>query len=141
RAYRPLRYMLPRYWMPFVFFQEEGFTVQAITSGHDPSLKHMYSLQASYDNLSNKVGALGAYTYDSGSAMWTVLGGKVYEYILSGGFVRSVDLAKAISTFYVPGLNDNWQGQLGVLRSRISYGDIELLRAGPEVGLTYQDVT
>ncbi len=140
RAYQPARYMLPRYLMPFLFFQEQGYTVQALTGGHDPTLRHSYALQASYDNLSKKVGALGQYTYAPGSSSWSLVGGKVYEYILSGGFTRTVDLVQGTASFFLPGLSDDWRARLGVLRSEISYAATSLERAGPEVGLTYRNI-
>lgn len=140
RSYRPYRYMFPKYLMPFLFFQEQGYTVQVLTGSHDPALRHMYSLQASYDSMSGKVGALGQYTFAPGGSTWSLAGGKVYEYILSGGFVRSVDLLQGRVGFFLPGLSDHWMGQIGVLRSQMAYDSVSLERAGPEVGLTYSHI-
>lgn len=50
REYSPYGYLWPRYWLPFVAWDDRGVYVSAQTSGSDPLGKHAYSLQAQYDS-------------------------------------------------------------------------------------------
>ncbi|HMN68735.1 MAG TPA: hypothetical protein PKC28_09390, partial [Bdellovibrionales bacterium] len=49
--YLPIAYMLPRYWIPFVYQVEDGLIFQGLTSHQDPAGRNHYSLLASYDTV------------------------------------------------------------------------------------------
>ncbi|MFN7728484.1 MAG: hypothetical protein ACK5P7_04955, partial [Bdellovibrio sp.] len=52
--YSPLPYLIPRYWLPFVYFDDKGTQMSASTSAFDPLQKHAYSLFGSYDTATQK---------------------------------------------------------------------------------------
>ncbi|MFH1617913.1 MAG: hypothetical protein ABIB65_05015, partial [Candidatus Margulisiibacteriota bacterium] len=47
--YYPLRYLLPKFWMPYAFYNENGMSTLLYTAGMDPVGQHMYSAQVGYD--------------------------------------------------------------------------------------------
>src|SRR5690606_36962162 len=54
RSYSSWPYLLPRYWIPFVYPVEGGALFQGITGGADPLGKHTYLLEGSFDTVTQK---------------------------------------------------------------------------------------
>lgn len=55
--YSALSYLMPRYWLPFFFFDDKGLQASVSTSGFDPLGKHSYTIFGSYDSATK----LGSY--------------------------------------------------------------------------------
>lgn len=53
-SYQPITYLLPRYWIPFVYPVEDGVLFQGTTDNNDPAGRNKYSLFGSYDTLTRK---------------------------------------------------------------------------------------
>lgn len=51
-SFMPLAYLWPRYWIPFIFQAEGGYTFQGVTANADPIGRNEYALGASYDSIS-----------------------------------------------------------------------------------------
>lgn len=52
--YRAGSYLWPRYWLPFIYFDDKGTQISASTSGFDPLGKHTYALFGSYDSATRQ---------------------------------------------------------------------------------------
>ena len=53
-SYQPIKYMLPKYWIPFIYTVEGGLLFQGITSNSDPAGRNHYSIAAAYDTVTQK---------------------------------------------------------------------------------------
>ncbi|MBX3018367.1 MAG: PD40 domain-containing protein [Bdellovibrionaceae bacterium] len=63
--YSPWGYLWPRFWLPFVAWDDLGVYVSALTQGSDPLGKHIYSLSAQYDSAIQRGSYLASYTNQS----------------------------------------------------------------------------
>lgn len=54
--YSPWRHLVPRYWIPFVYPVEGGMLFQGFTEAQDPSGRHAYRLDGSYDSVTKQAG-------------------------------------------------------------------------------------
>lgn len=59
--YSSSKYLIPKYWLPFIYSSESGYGTQVSTSAFDPLEKHSYSLQAGYDSYAHKSNFLISY--------------------------------------------------------------------------------
>ncbi|MES3037283.1 MAG: hypothetical protein V4736_05185 [Bdellovibrionota bacterium] len=48
--YSSAGYLWPRYWIPFFNFTSNGWSIDAMTSGHDPLQRHNYSLAVGWES-------------------------------------------------------------------------------------------
>ncbi len=142
-SYSPWGYLLPRYWIPFIFAVDEGYLFQAITGASDPAGLHSYNLQASYDTLTEKVGFSANYTNNQTPISQSILGGVFYEYLYTGDLVRENETASYFASGYIPSFSNNWRWGLGAVHNKISFntGNAELTRSGPTVSISYSKVT
>jgi hypothetical protein len=60
--YSSLGFLLPRYWLPFVYMTENGYGTQISTSAFDPLEKHTYQAQAGYDSFTHESSVGLSYT-------------------------------------------------------------------------------
>lgn len=63
--YSAIGFLYPRYWIPNFSTHSEGSTFSFITSGNDPLLKHMYSIQPVYDTGSKEFSYAFSYANNS----------------------------------------------------------------------------
>lgn len=56
KGYHPFRYLVPHYWIPFVYPVENGLLIQGETQNNDPAGRNSYTLLGSYDTVTQKSG-------------------------------------------------------------------------------------
>ncbi len=140
-SYSAWPYMLPTYWMPFIYIIPGGTFFSASTSTVDPLGFHAYLLEASYDTLSNAPSIGGRYINSQTKIVYTLQAADSQTYIYSGNFIRHDTSASLTGSFFLPKLKDNWKGALGwshlqtELRSRVES------RSGPQAAVSFTDVT
>ncbi len=139
--YRPYYHLLPRYWLPFVYFVPGGTYFQASTAGNDATSRHSYSLTAAYDTLSAKTSFLGSYTNASTPVRMSLAGMNLYEYVYTDGLIRHTASVSAEGSSYIPGLSNNWRASLGWKYSQTEAATRSLKRNGAGVGLSYMNAS
>ena len=134
-------HLLPRYWMPYMFFIPEGVYLQASTSGSDPVGHHTYSAAGSWDSLTNKPSLAATYTNKQTRVPVLLSAQDVYEYIYSGGFNRRTTSGLLTGMFYLPKLSNSWMGMLGAQYLKTELFSDEVTRGGAHVGIAYKDAS
>lgn len=62
--YRPLSYLRPRFWSPYLAAADNEFRYGVLTGGADPLLRHAYGIAAWRGSASGRVSGQGFYQYD-----------------------------------------------------------------------------
>jgi hypothetical protein len=137
-SYSALPYMLPRYWMPYLFFVPDGLYLQASTSAADPVGRHSYSLAAAYDSLTNSPSFFGQYTNRTTGVPITIAADDVNEYIYSGAFRRHSRSAALSGSFFLPGLGNEWRGSAGAQYQMTELPADTMVRSGIQTALSYR---
>ena len=55
-SYLPIEYLLPHYWIPFIYSVEGGALLQGTSDGSDPAGRNKYSIFGTYDTVTKKPG-------------------------------------------------------------------------------------
>lgn len=138
--YSPWPYLIPRYWLPYVYVAPGISYFSASTSAADPTGRHSYSLSASYDTQTNASSFFATYTNQTTRIPTTITGFNYYEYVYSGGFQRRTTAVSALGEFHLPGLSNDWRAGVGFESSQTAIESVSLKRNGPEAALTYSNV-
>lgn len=137
--YSPWWYLLPRYWMPYVYVAPGISYFSASTSAADPTGRHSYTLQAAYDTLTTAVSVYGTYTNQTTTVPITLTGLNAYDYIY-GGWLRQTTDVNGLGSFYVPGLNNHVRGALGWDESKMNVAGYSINRSGPEAEFAFSNL-
>lgn len=140
--YSALSHLLPKYWIPFFSIIPEGYFFQASIRGEDPLKKHVYNGDISYDTLTSRTSGSLVYVNQTTPVALSVTAADIYTYLYANEqTVRSSQLGLG-SSFFLPGLANNWRGRLGwnyflTQNPAISTGAV---RQGPYVGFSYSNL-
>jgi hypothetical protein len=138
--YNPWPYLMPRYWLPYMYFLPGGTYVQASTDSADPTGRHSYALTAAYDTLSRKPSLFGEYTNATQPVAVTLLGEDLNEYLYSFEIVRHTSEAAVNGGFYLPSLSNHWRGNISWQYLQTDVQGIEtLVRNGARVGVAFNN--
>jgi Tol biopolymer transport system component len=132
-------YLVPRYWLPYLYVAPGVSYFSASTSASDPTNRHAYSVSAAYDTQVNATSFFGTYTNRTTRVPIQVTGYNVFENIYSGGFQRQTTAGNVLGEFFLPHLSDDWHGGLGIDSSQTAVGSSTLKRNGVEALLTYSN--
>lgn len=139
QSYSALPYMLPRYWMPYVFVTPNSTMLQASTGSSDPAMRHAYSLLFSYDTVARGMSGIGSYLNQTTAIPIEISGGSLTNYILNANIKTETAIARVTGSFFLPSLTNDWSGALGweLLSTQSSNTKIE--RSGPVARLLYNN--
>ncbi len=136
-GYYPIAYMLPRYWIPFVYPVENGLLFQGTTSNADPVGRNRYSIAGAWDTVTRKP----SYGLDYvNSSLPTDIG------LAYGKSVYAVGAGPKIIESQFAGLNliNTWpfntkyaSWRLGGVYSDTESSSVKYKRMGPTTGVTY----
>lgn len=139
-TYRPWWYLLPRYWLPWVYFAPGVSYYSASTSSQDPTGRHAYSVIAAYDTQSAGISAYGTYTNRTTRVPLTLNAQNLRETIL-GGTNKTTTGLNATAGFFFPGLSNNFKGTVGWDQSRVTVANSTLNRNGPTAQFHYTNLS
>ena len=139
--YHPSHWLLPRYWIPYMYLLPGGFYAQASTSGNDPLERHAYTLTGAYDSLSGKPSVFGSYLNSTTRVPLLFVGQDVTEYLYASGLQRKTTAGSVSGSFFLPGLSNAYRGALGWEYLATDALGFLTVRNGADVALTYQDVS
>lgn len=145
KEYSAWPYMLPRYWMPFIYVIPGGSYFSATTSATDPLGKHIYSLQASYDTLAEAPSFAGQYTNQQTRVAYTVAAADIREYLYSADLVRNNLSALVLGSFFLSDSTTKWRAGTGwnylQTETPARTGPRLETRTGPRAFVEYADVS
>jgi hypothetical protein len=138
-------YMLPRYWMPYGALVPGGAFLSASTSSGDPVGRHVFSASVSTDTRIGKPNFYAAYSNATTDVHMTVMATDFWQRLSSSGLDRRSTTADGSGLFFLPGLNNDWKGEVGVSHQRTetpsSAGTDVRIQGGPRLGILWQDMT
>lgn len=138
RDYSALGYLWPRYWLPFVSWDDRGTLLSISTSGTDPLQKHAYTVQGVYDSAIKR----GSYIFSyANQSFWPLLNLTSYDYSLQlatpGTYARAL-ATQVMASWEVESVSPDWFVGLGLgSGSREKFGSISR-RILPFLSTTYR---
>jgi len=138
RSYRPLRYLYPRYWIPFVYQADGGFVLEGLTSNYDPVERHLYDAQVSYDSISRR-GSYGV-GYTNRVLPWEVSANYSHFQSYLGASDLSVDTQRA-EVSGAPWISRLTDLRLGGTWSEAHLGSQTYRRLGPRAQWSYSNLS
>ncbi len=141
--YNSFDYLLPHYWVPYVWLVPSGSYFSASTGSNDPVGHHEYALTASYDTLTKHPSFSGQYINAGlNFATLDVIGTDLWEYIYTGNYPRHTTFGTVQGLSYLPWLSDAWHSVVGWQYAQTqALGTTNVIRGGPQIGIQYSDVT
>ncbi len=134
--YYAYRYMLPSYWLPFIYPLTDGVLIQAMTSNSDPLGKHLYSGLFTYNTANSGAGAYVSYLNNQTILPLTFSYANYEEYLLSSSTPRKNQTAFVGTNTNIYNLPKKWQLGAGWYYSQRDVG-IEIIRTGPKIAVSY----
>ncbi len=141
KPYSAWPYMVPTYWMPFIYIIPGGTFFSASTSALDPLGFHAYMAEASYDTLSKEPSVGARYVHSQTKIIYTLHAADTQTYVYSGNFVRHDTSLGLTGSFFLPKLKDSWKGALGWSHLQTELNANVESRSGPRAVVTYSDVS
>lgn len=141
REYSAWRYMLPRYWIPFIYPVEGGLLFQGSTTVQDPIGRHTYGLQGTYDSVTNLAGYGVRYVHSRKPLDLGLTLAESNELLSSDSDPLTHRLQGVDGSFFIPGLENSWRG--GVMFNHqtteipTGTGAVEIKRMGPGAQLSF----
>lgn len=134
-------YLLPRYWIPFIYFIPGGTYFSASTSAGDPLGKNSYSLNASYDTLTERPSFSLILKNTQLTTPLLLSLNDIYDYIYAGNIVRHTTIAQPLIESFIPGLSNKWLMGAGWSYYQSQYLNNLLVRNGPQFFVSYVNET
>ncbi len=140
RSYYSMKYLLPRYWIPFIYPVENGILFQGSTANQDPLGKNSYLIEAAHDSLTKKLSYGVSWLNRSTPIDISLSHAQYNEFLAATSQTLSSSSSGASFGFYIPGLSHRFQGALGgsTAETEILGGSIK--RQGPNAKLSYSNI-
>ncbi len=136
-SYQPLTYMLPRYWIPFIYQVEGGLIFQGLSASQDPAGRNQYSLSAAYDTVT-KEPSYGLSFINSSTPTEIGMGfNRSVSYLGASGQIVASQNAELNFSPNWPFRSRFARWSLGGLWSETERARGNLRRIGPEVSWSY----
>lgn len=139
KDYQPLKYLVPRYWLPFVYPSEEGVIIQGATANSDPLQKNYYILEGSYDTSTSKASYLAAYTNSSTPIDLNLSFSEYNEFFGASSTTLTSRYTRFSGDFFLPGLSEHWRAEFGGVRTETELTSATLTRQGPTAQIAYSN--
>ncbi|MCC6277507.1 MAG: hypothetical protein IT289_06305 [Oligoflexia bacterium] len=140
-VYSGSSYLLPQYWIPFIFSVPGGMLFQAQVSGNDPLEWHRYSLSAGYDTRANQPMFDAIYSN-------AVLGFGIdasyssnYVYLAGAGFSEHLTGAQLGTRHFLFSDSNEWVLGPQFQYRQTEYGPYFFKEMGPGLRLSYSNVS
>ncbi|OQW50308.1 MAG: hypothetical protein A4S09_00505 [Proteobacteria bacterium SG_bin7] len=137
KDYSSWKYMLPSYWLPFIYPLTNGVFIEATTSNSDPLGKHSYTGLLTYNTSTSSTGTFFTYLNNQTRLPLTLSYSIYEEYLLSSSTPRKNQTAFVGSQTYIYSLPKKWQMLAGWTYSQRDVTTREVIRTGPKLTVTY----
>jgi hypothetical protein len=135
--YQPLGYLVPRYWMPFAYVLDGGYSFTASTGVSDPLFKNSYNLLMEWDTLTKKTGASFAYANRSTPVEITASASQVYRYLYTTKSTLQDNSYSVGANFNVPFVQRSWKMGVDWKHSDTEFPKTLYHRSGPGAFISY----
>lgn len=137
RSFYPFKYLLPRYWIPFIYPLDGGVIIQGSTAGTDPVGVNQYLLSGSYDTLTQGSSYGLSYQNNSFPVSIGAFAAKYQEYLgASDATFEKTNLGGQLLG-PIPALSQRWTVGTGYSKSTSKLGRSRDQREGPEAFINY----
>jgi len=136
-SYMPLSYLLPRYWIPFIYQVEGGLIFQGLTANQDPIGRNQYTLLASYDTVTNEPSYGFSYLNSSLPTHVGVSYAKSVSYLGASGLTVNSQNASLNFSQHWPFNSRFSTWALGGVYNQTERSTATLKRLGPELSWRY----
>lgn len=136
-SYQPLEYLLPHYWIPFVYSVEGGLLFQGITANNDPVGRNHYALAASFDTVTQKPAYGINYVNNSTPVGIGMSYAKAISYLGASQLTLESQSAGMDFTTTWPALSRNFSWRMGGLWSDVNGPTLGFKRLGPLAAISY----
>lgn len=112
-SYNPWRYMLPRYWIPYLYPVDNGMLFQGMTSGKDPASIHNYELAVSHDTVTQQTSYGASYLNAYTPIQFLARAAETNELLAAGDDEPVTNVLYELGAGgYFAGISNNWQWSL-----------------------------
>ncbi|USN48125.1 MAG: PD40 domain-containing protein [Pseudobdellovibrionaceae bacterium] len=140
KDYSPLGYLLPKYWIPFIYPMEDGVLIQALTTGSDPAGVNSYTLNLGYDTVTQLPSYAVSFTNRSLPTSLYMSYVEYNDYFPSGALLTSRSGQVGAGFFLAE--NNQWIMNLGSISSQSgSFEGTPIERWGSLISVSYNDST
>lgn len=130
-------YLWPRYWLPFIWSDQNGVLISASTSSADPLMRHQYSLYAAYSTYTQAGTYSFTYVNNSTWTEWVLNAYESNSYLITNTSTSKSQAVSLIASRELLFMSPDWVGSLGMsYASRAQLGG-ESKQMGPSIGLSY----
>lgn len=140
KDYSSLRYLLPRYWIPFLYPVDGGILFQGSTGSQDPVGINSYLLDLSFDTVTER----WSYGFSFLNQSWPVglqLDVSEYQdYLGSSDLVLTQRRQSLGLLSYLPGLDEKYRLQVSGSNAETQTPSRRFNRHGARLGLSYSDL-
>jgi hypothetical protein len=140
KSFYPFKYLLPRYWIPFIYPVDGGVLVQGSTSGTDPVGVNQYLLSGSYDSVTGEPSYGLEYLNSSFPVNLSIFAAKFQEYLAASDLSLEKDHLGASLLYPLGMLSKRWSTALGYAATKVNTKTSPLHREGPEALISYSDL-
>ncbi|NCN39974.1 hypothetical protein GW916_01865 [bacterium] len=139
-SFYPFKYLLPTYWLPFIYPIEGGVIVQGSTAGTDPVAVNQYFLNGSYDTATDGSSYGLAYLNNSFPVSLGLSASKFQEYLgASGATIEKTNLSGQLSS-PLGFLSRRWNSSVGYSKTSSERASGSLHREGPQASLEFSNL-
>jgi hypothetical protein len=137
--YNPFPYLLPRYWLPYVYLNPDSLFFSASTASNDPTGRHAYSLEMSYDTLVRRPSYSFLYNNAVTDIRFNFGISEISDYLYATATARRQTALSLLGSSYLPGLSNNWAGGFGASYYDSDLGSGSFIRGGPTATLAWSN--
>ncbi len=138
--YQPARYLIPRYWMPFLYPIEGGVLITAQTAAADPIGRHSYNLMGGYNTYIERPSLAFSYAQSRGlRTLGLSVTDDYYAITGNGGLLHDANGLVSWSN-RIPAWGEKWTGQIAWSYRQTSDNAASVERHGPRLTLSYSDL-
>lgn len=137
--YSALPYMIPRYWLPYLYLNPDSLFFSASTAANDPTGRHAYGLEVSYDTLVRRPSYSFIYNNAVTDIRFSLGISEISEYLYATATARRQSAGTFIASSYIPKLSNRWQMGLGASYFDSDLGSGSFIRGGPLARLAWSN--
>lgn len=135
--YSPWRHLVPSYWIPFIYPVEGGIIFQGVTATQDPTGRHAYAVDASYDSVTNQFSYGILYNNATTPMDLSLLAAETNELTSAGGSRLTNQIYRLGSSGYFYHVSNSWRWGLAGSYTNTEATNDSYRRVGPTVGVNY----
>lgn len=139
--YSPISYLMPRYWLPLLAYDQRGIYAQVSTSSADPLQKHAYSVTAGWDSYLKKGNWNLAYINNNYEPQLTFISANTNSYLVEKSIATEEKLAAIEALWPMMDWNQDTSTSFGWTYRQKTIQGSGVQRVGPSLGIKYGTVS